>query len=109
VAVMGAIPKPAADVPNCLSAHIANAAGCEQPVTAVYDQAGVQSEQAAVTAAGGSYIDTQSWFCQATCAVVVGNLLVYRDDNHLTTTYAAWLSPVVGAALDQGPLRHPPN
>ena len=36
----------------------------------------------------------------ATCAVEVGNLLAYRDDNHLTT-YTTWLSPLLGAELDE--------
>jgi hypothetical protein len=33
--------------------------------------------------------------------VMVGNLLAYRDDNHLTTTYTTWLSPLLGYHLDQ--------
>jgi hypothetical protein len=33
--------------------------------------------------------------------VEVGNLLAYRDDNHLTSTYTTWLSPLLGAELDE--------
>jgi len=29
--------------------------------------------------------------------VIVGNNLVYRDDNHVTISYAQALGPVVGA------------
>jgi len=29
----------------------------------------------------------------------VGNLLVYRDDNHISASYADWLTPAVGARL----------
>jgi hypothetical protein len=32
--------------------------------------------------------------------VIVGNLLVYHDDNHITATYASWLTPAVGARLE---------
>jgi hypothetical protein len=32
--------------------------------------------------------------------VVVGDLLVYRDDNHLTTTLVSWLTPIVAAEID---------
>jgi hypothetical protein len=32
---------------------------------------------------------------------MVGNLLAYRDDNHLTTPYSSWLSPLLGYQLDQ--------
>jgi hypothetical protein len=35
-------------------------------------------------------------------------MLVYRDDNHLTQTYARWLTPVVTAAVDEA-LTAPPR
>jgi hypothetical protein len=31
--------------------------------------------------------------------VIVGDQLVYRDDNHVTVGYAAWLAPVLDAHL----------
>jgi hypothetical protein len=31
----------------------------------------------------------------------VGNRLVYRDDNHLTASYAEFLAPVLGAVVDR--------
>jgi hypothetical protein len=31
--------------------------------------------------------------------VVLGNLLVFRDDNHVTTVFARWLTPVFASAL----------
>ncbi|WP_129786553.1 acyltransferase family protein [Promicromonospora panici] len=34
-----------------------------------------------------------------TCAAVVGNVLVYRDDDHLTNTYVRTLRPVLGRQL----------
>jgi hypothetical protein len=33
--------------------------------------------------------------------VIVGNDLVYRDDNHLTLGHAQNLAPVVGALADR--------
>jgi hypothetical protein len=62
----------------------------------------MRAERAAVQRAGGSYVDVSPWMCaRSTCAVVVGNLLVYRDDNHLSTSYPAWLAPVFAVELDQ--------
>ncbi|NKS27210.1 hypothetical protein GS505_15645 [Rhodococcus hoagii] len=41
-------------------------------------------------------------FCTADrCPVVVGNGLVFRDDNPLTVEHAEALSPVVGALVDR--------
>ncbi|MFE7508164.1 acyltransferase family protein [Promicromonospora sp. NPDC057488] len=36
------------------------------------------------------------------CEPVVGNVLVYRDDDHLTSTYVRTLAPVVGRQLRSG-------
>jgi hypothetical protein len=33
--------------------------------------------------------------------MIVGNNLVYRDDNHVTIEYARALTPVVGALADR--------
>jgi hypothetical protein len=55
------------------------------------------------------------WLCtSASCAVEVGNLLAYRDDNDLTTTYTTWLAPCSATSStrsSRGPSdaqRHPP-
>jgi hypothetical protein len=32
---------------------------------------------------------------------MVDNLVVYRDDNHLTQTYADFLAPVVGPTMQE--------
>ena len=51
--------------------------------------------------------DVEPWMCTATtCPVMVGNVLVYRDDNHLSDTFARWLAPIMGAQLDVV-LEHP--
>ena len=56
----------------------------------------------AVTRSGGTYVDTQPWFCTlSTCAVMVDNLIVYRDDNHLTQAYASFLAPAVEPVLQR--------
>ena len=47
-------------------------------------------------------MDVPPWLCTTSaCAAMVGSLLAYRDDNHLTTTYTTWLSPLLGAELDE--------
>jgi peptidoglycan/LPS O-acetylase OafA/YrhL len=120
VVVLGPTPKPRGDVPNCLSEHLQNAVACTQPLAAAVDARGVGAERRAVLQAGGSYVDVRPWVCtRSTCAVMVGNLLAYRDDNHLSTPYSTWLSPLLAFELDEairvghrdasaGP-RHPPG
>jgi hypothetical protein len=63
---------------------------------------GIRGERAAVLTAGGQYFDLSELLCaDGRCPVIVGNYLVYRDDNHLTPEYAGWLAPVLGAELDE--------
>jgi hypothetical protein len=49
--------------------------------------------------AGVTVIDPLPWVCGAVCPVVLGNLLVYRDANHLTTVYARMLGPLLLSRL----------
>jgi peptidoglycan/LPS O-acetylase OafA/YrhL len=102
VMVFGPVPKPPFDVPGCLSANLTNATACTVPVGVGLNEGGIAAETTAVTSNGGTYVDTQPWFCTlTTCAVMVDNLLVYRDDNHITAEYASFLTPVVGPAMER--------
>jgi hypothetical protein len=102
VVVLGPTPKPRVDVPDCLAKHLRRAVACTTPIRAAVNPRGLRAERQAVLQAGGAYLDVTSWLCtKATCAVVVGNLLAYRDDNHLSTAYAIWLSPLLTLQLDR--------
>jgi hypothetical protein len=101
VVLVGAIPKPPALVPACLSAHLSDAAACNMAMSQVVDQSGVAAEHAATSAGGGTYLDVLPWFCaQLTCGTIVGNIEMWRDDNHITATYANFLGPAMGAELE---------
>ena len=101
VVVFGATPKPDQDVPGCLSAHLTDVGACVQSRAGSLNTIGSLAERTAVAQAGGRYLPVAQWLCtRSRCPVVVDNLLVYRDDNHLTTTITAWLAPLVAAELD---------
>jgi len=105
VLVMGPIPKPPFNAPGCLSVHLTSATACTVALPQGLNVPGKLSEERVVAAAGGSYLDPDPWFCTSTtCAVMVDNLLVYRDDNHITATYASYLGPALidelGLVLD---------
>jgi peptidoglycan/LPS O-acetylase OafA/YrhL len=102
VLVLGAIPKPPSDVPSCLSAHLDSVQRCTVSQAASLSAAGMSGERTAVLAAGGQYFDLSTLLCSTgRCPVIVGNVLVYRDDNHLTPEYASWLAPVLSAEVDR--------
>jgi peptidoglycan/LPS O-acetylase OafA/YrhL len=103
VVLMGDVPYPQSGlVPDCLSEHLTKPGACLVPETyPFFNPSGVGQEKSVTAAAGATYIETTPWFCSDnTCAVIVNNILVYRDDNHITATYASWLTPVIGADLE---------
>jgi len=98
ILVLGPIPDPRSTVPICVSGHLNDVQACSPPRPEAVNDAGIAAEADAVTAAGGQYADLTALFCTAQrCPVIVGNNLVYRDDNHVTISYAQALGPVVGA------------
>jgi hypothetical protein len=101
VLVLGPVPDPHAVVPTCLSEHLDAVAACSPSRSTGVDDAGVRAEAQAVLAAGGHYAVLTDLFCTAQrCPVVVGNRLVFRDDNHVRVEYAAWMEPVLAAEVD---------
>jgi hypothetical protein len=102
VVLMGDDPYPQQNIPQCLSENLSNTPACAIPRHyPFYNPSGIPQEKAVATSTGAGYVDTDPWFCISnTCTVIVGNLLVYRDDNHITATYANWLTPAVGAQLE---------
>ena len=87
------------DASACLGSRRATRATC-----AVGQNARVAARDArwrrAAAAAGATYVDLTPWFCDRDrCPVVVGNTVVYRDSNHVTTTYAERLKPVLRKQL----------
>ena len=102
VVLMGDDPYPQQSVADCLSQHLRDTPVCAIPKHyPFYNPGGISQERAVAASTSAGYVDTDPWFCMATtCTVIVGNMLVYRDDNHITATYANWLTPVIGAHLD---------
>ena len=92
-------PYPDQDVPTCLSRNRTTVTGCNIPVSAGFrpDLAEMRDD---FESAGTAVLRTRHWFCTVTlCPVIVGNLLVYRDDNHMTVSYARWIAPLLDADI----------
>jgi len=100
VLVIGPTPKPPDDVPYCLAGHLANVPACTAPLVDEVNLPGSAAERVAVLRAGGAYLDVAPWVCTlGRCADIVGNLLVFRDDNHFTAEYPAWLTPLIATVV----------
>ena len=44
-------------------------------------------------------LDLSDGFCRARCEAVVGNVVIYRDDNHMTASYARTLTALLDERL----------
>lgn len=96
VLVLGPVPDPHTTVPTCLSAHMDDASACAPSRSIAVNDSGIAAEAAAVQAGGGQYARLDQYFCtDQRCPVIIGNTLVFRDDNHITAEYAQLLSPVM--------------
>ncbi|PFG34306.1 acyltransferase family protein [Sanguibacter antarcticus] len=79
---------------DCVSEHRADPEQCGRDLDAAMPT-DHQVEAAAMTPSV-RFVDTTSWFCTTTfCPTVVGSVLVYRDDQHLTVAYAETLAPML--------------
>ncbi len=98
--ILGDTPTENADIPQCLASHLRSVPACVSPRS--YSVRGPRLEIEAQLAAqfGASTIDTSDWLCtQQACPVIIGDLLVYRDRNHLTPDASQFLAPLLDAAL----------
>lgn len=93
-------PYPGQDVPTCLSQALSNVPLCTFTRAKGIRESRQQTNIAVAVDNGAQYLDISNWVCAVdTCPVISGNLLMYRDSNHITTTYAQWLTPFFDAAV----------
>jgi hypothetical protein len=98
-------PNPAFDVPVCLSrAHAALFApqDCTFQLGSALNNPVRQAEAEVMLSLGpGHLIDFTERICpQAECKVVRDGVILYRDDNHLTATFAAELGSDLLGRID---------
>lgn len=85
---------------TCLEDDDSDLAACSTPRAAAIDLAFDRAEREATEAAGAIYADFSALVCPyGPCPVVIGDVLVYRNADHITQTYAEQLVPSMWAVL----------
>ena len=98
--IIGDNPSSRTDPPACLSGHLDDASACATARADAVRPDRISGEVAAARAHRTTFVDTTDWFCTPTdCPVVIGDLLVLRDETHLTPPMAEFLTPLLAAAL----------
>jgi peptidoglycan/LPS O-acetylase OafA/YrhL len=101
VIVLSDTPYPKSNVPDCISTHVTHLSECvRQRRDALIKPRRRGMVAAAAGRSGATVIDPTPWFCTTTqCPVVVGNILVYKDESHMSTAYSTMLARVLAARL----------
>jgi peptidoglycan/LPS O-acetylase OafA/YrhL len=101
-------PFPGYDVAGCVAAHLDDVKACNLPLSRAYNQARYQAVDHALRNLGGvTLVEPRRWMCaDNVCPAVVGNLLVFRDQSHLSVGFSRWLAPRITSLLDELRPRH---
>ncbi|MBU6316301.1 MAG: acyltransferase family protein, partial [Acidobacteria bacterium] len=94
ILLLGDSATPADDVPSCVAGRLSNVGSCmnSRDNAVRPGRLGVERELAAQY--GVSFVPTSDWMCtDSVCPVIVGNVLMYRDNSHITATASAFLAP----------------
>ena len=95
IAVFADTPRLPFDPPNCL----ANERECSTPLEASLDRPDPLLAAARRTE-GVSIVDFRNSICpEQMCQAVIGNVIVWRDNHHLTATYSRSLAPAMERRL----------
>ncbi|MCR6689491.1 SGNH hydrolase domain-containing protein [Cellulomonas sp.] len=105
VVVLGDTPWVGVDVPECVAQHTDDwSTACTLPVDVPARRSGVAQQRAAADALGLPMLDVTDLMCpDGTCPPIIGGVLVWRDADHVTASYARslvpelrdWLAPLV--------------
>ncbi|MBN1171304.1 MAG: acyltransferase [Micromonosporaceae bacterium] len=102
IAFIADTPLMTSNIPECLAEHPDDIQRCttttaDAGITApgrIAEIDGARAGQAAI-------IDLTPWLCSDTaCPAIISQTVVYRDESHLTNTFAMRLLPVLEPALD---------
>ena len=93
VAVLADVPLQGSDPAECLSYNLEHASRCDAAVEDAISSQVSDTERTAAEASGAEFLDFTPYLCNAeTCPTIIDNLLVYRDEQHLTATFSARLA-----------------
>jgi hypothetical protein len=94
------LPQPI-DVVKCLQAHLHDIASCERPASQWINAAHQRTERVTTRSHGGMFASLNRHVCPGNpCPVIIGRILLFRDDSHMTATFARSLATPMGNLID---------
>jgi hypothetical protein len=86
---------------DCISAHKSNVFPCTVARREAFQWPSIRQRSLKLaTAEGVVAIDPASWFCTPSrCPVIVDNMILFRDGQHIMPQWSAFLAPVLEGGL----------
>ena len=98
--IIGDTPLPAHEVPNCLTALPTNVPYCGAEKAKAVNRSRIELEQELAAQFDGQHVSTTNWMCGTSfCPVIEGNIIMWRDNNHVSATMAKFLTPFLAATI----------
>ncbi len=98
--LLGDSPTPQDDIPSCLAGNLSSVGQCMSSRDNAVRPGRLAVERAVAQKYDADFIPTSDWICtDSACPVVIGNVLMYRDNSHITATASEFLSPFIEAAV----------
>jgi hypothetical protein len=99
VVLLGDMPYLQQSAPECLVAHLDDVPSCATKASAAVNREHGAAEKKTAEAADATYVDTTTWFCTDVCEPIIGSMVVYQNQYHITGAYSRYLSGVVATAV----------
>jgi hypothetical protein len=95
------VPTLASSAPACVASNISEVDQCATDRNTAVLLPQVKSQEIALARRMHiDWIDPTPWFCTATiCPAIVGNILLYRDNAHMTPIWSRYIAPVLADSL----------
>jgi SGNH domain (fused to AT3 domains) len=99
IVVLGGTPFFEQSLPSCLAFHKTDVRVCSSRRDRTLYRTLSAADSRAALSSGARYVDVAPWFCSTVCTSVVGNMALYSEGKHITSTYATFLTDVLIAAI----------
>jgi hypothetical protein len=101
IALLADTPISRYDVPACLSRNLKDIRRCASDRAYALGAKPNARQRVAARLTGAALVSLSDVICpgKGRCPAVVDGMIVYRDDHHLTATFAASLAPILGERL----------
>lgn len=87
--------------PDCVAGHLSDVRPCTVRVRHAIHLPSVKAQELSLAKREQiSSLDPTPWFCAPTvCPVIVGNILLYRDNAHMTPAWSRFIAPLLANSV----------